>query len=132
MVCPVKLYHCKFWIVRSIHSFVAKISIDLKYCFKSTNYESFEVELWSDSKISIYPKSIMVCDKWSCIGSTWNWVHHRSLHLQKAVTFKKISNQAYDAATEYKNFFHIRIHNEIEVALAVAKFLVLESMVFFR
>ena len=131
MVCPVELDHGEFWVVGGVHPFVAEVAVDLEDRFEASDDEPFEVELGGDAQVAIHTQGVVVGDEGSCVGASRDGVHHGSLHLQKAVIFEELADEADDAAAHDEDLAHFRIHDQIEIALAVAQLFVLETMVLF-
>ena len=71
----------------------------------------------------------MVRDKGSRRGTTSNGVQHRRLNLNKLPLNHKLPNILHRRRTNTKDLAHFGVHDEINIALAVAHLLIDQTVV---
>src|SRR5947209_3626273 len=64
--------------------------------------------------------------------SAGDWLHHGSFHFDIPASVQKRANRLYHFAARHENLADLRIHGQIDIALAIAKLHVRKSVIFFR
>ena len=109
-------------------AFVAEISVELKNLIESTDKQTLEVKLRSDAQKEIDPEGVVVRFKRLGRSSTRNRLHHGCLDLDERTVFEEAANFTNDGDALFKNFQRLRVGDQVEVALAVFDFRVLNSV----
>ena len=122
----------EFRIVAGIHSFISEVSGDFKNPFITAHEESLQVQFRSDSKVHGHIKGIEVGHERLCIGSAVKRLEYRGFHFQETIVRVPFADSAHHGRSLDEGFADFRIHDEIQVSLAIALFLVSEAMPFFR
>ena len=115
-----------------VHSLVSEVSVDFKDCLQAAYDQPLEVEFRSDTQIAFDIQCIMMCHKGSGVGAARDRMHHRCFNFEEGFLFEKPSDQRDDPASLDKGLFYSRVHNHVEIALAVSELLILEAMELFR
>ena len=68
----------------------------------------------------------------SCQGASRNRLHHRGLDLEEPTHDEELTNRGHNAAANLEDAARLRIHDEIEVALAIPDFDVLKTVPLLR
>lgn len=79
------------------------------------------VKFWSNSQEEIQAEIVVMCHERLCSGPASNVVHHRSFHLQEAELVQVATNKRDYLCTDNEFLTRIRVENQIQIALAIAK-----------
>ena len=74
----------------------------------------------------------MVRDKRACGRADFQRAEHRRVHLQEPALIQELAHLIVDARTNHKGIPHFRVHDQIEIALAIAHIGVLQPVPLFR
>ena len=114
-----------------VHSLVAEVAVDFEDRFHPPDNEPLEIELRGDAQVAVDPQSVVVGDEGAGVGAAGDGVHHRGFHFEEAFFFKETAHQRDDAAAELEGLLDLRVHDHIQVALAVADLLVGQAVELF-
>src|ERR1041385_2760396 len=98
---------------------VSKIAPHFENFINSANQQSFKVKFQRDTEIEVTAESVMMRFEWLRRCSARNGLHHRSLNFDKTTFMQKVPYFAQDLAALEKNFFDVRICNQVEVTLTI-------------
>ena len=126
--CFVRFECCEFWIVTSVDSLVAKISVDLEDLWKSADKQSLQIQLGRNSHKERHSKSIMRCHERSRRSAASHRMHHRSLDFEEASAFHEMSDRADNVRTSLKCFDGLRICEHIHIPPAISQFRIFQAM----
>ena len=127
----VKLQHGELRIVLRGHALVAKTPIDLVNTFEAPDHQSFEVQFRGDSQVEFHVQGVVVGLERLCGRAAGDGMHHRRLHFQVIPVIQKVTNRLNDPGSVNKGLFHLRVDDEVNIALPVTQFDILETMPFF-
>ena len=122
----------EFRIVAGIHALVSEVSRDLENSFITADEQSLQIKLRRDTQIHGHIESIEMGGEWLRIRTAIQRLEDRSLDFEEAVVRIPLSNGAHHSRTLDESIFDFRIDHEVKVSLAIALFLVGETMPFFR
>jgi len=131
VVGPVELTGCEFRIMLRVQAFIAEAAVNLENPFKSAHQETFEIQLRSYTHVQIHIQSVVVRNEGFRRGAAGNGMHHGRFHFHEAFFLHKAAEFAHDEAALLENLSRPRIHDEVNIPLAVARLHVLEPVIFF-
>ena len=128
----VELQHGEFGIVLDGEPFVPEIAVDLEDPVEAADHQALQIEFRGDPQVQGHVQGLVVGDEGPGRGAPGNGLHHGGLHLQEAPGLKKLPHQTDDRGPPDKNFPHLGVDHQVQVALAVAGLHVREAVVLFR
>src|SRR5262249_15378342 len=99
---------------------------------KPADNQSFQIQFRCDAQIQVDIQGVVVRDEWTCYGSAGDRLHHRSFHFDEATRIQKAPDRLHYLAALYEDLAHIRIHRQIDIALAIAQLNVGQAVILFR
>lgn len=72
-----------FWVVSLINRLISEVLANLEDSIQTAHYQLFQIKFRSYSHVEFHVQIIMMSHERSGSSTTWNHVHHRSLHFQK-------------------------------------------------
>ena len=115
-----------------IHALVAEDTAYLVNTVQAADNEPLEVQLGFDTQVHIHIQRIVVGDKGSGGGTDLQRHQNGGIHLQKALAVQIAADLAEDAAALDKGLAHLRIDDQIHIALTVAGIGIPQAVEFFR
>ena len=116
---------------RQPRSFVAEVAVDFVDAIESADHQALQVEFGRDAQKKIHVERVVMGYKWAGDGAAGDGLHHRGLDFDEAVRVESAAHRLHQLRALQKNFADFRIHDQIDVALAVAQFDVGEAVPFF-
>ena len=128
----VALHHGKFRVVTAINTLIAEIASNFIDPLEPTYDQSLEIELLGDTQIQVTIQSIMMGYERTSGSTTIQRLQDGRLDLNKAVVVQVTPHSSNRATADHEDLpDFITIGNQIEVALALARLLILQSMILF-
>src|SRR5713101_7336501 len=94
-----------------VHPLVAEDAADLVHTVEAADDQTLEVQLEGNAKVQIHVERVVMGPKRPCRRTAGYRLEHRRLHLD-------------EAAAREENIHHLRVSDQVEVALPVAELLV--------
>ena len=128
----IKLHQCKLGVVPCIKTLVTENAAYLIDLFNAADYQPLEVKLKGDTQLEILVKGVKMCLKGSGSGAAGVDDKHGGLHFHKSLTVKEAADRADDLRALDKGVAHLRVDNQVDIALTVARVDVLQSVILLR
>lgn len=111
----VSISHIEFtagilWIVSLVNGLVSKVLSDFENPLKSSYNKLFEIELGCDSHIKFHVEIIMMSDKGSGGGTSWNHIHHWGFDLKEIQLIQVFSYKANNFGSHDECFSSFLVH----------------------
>ena len=126
----VELEHGEFGIVARGDAFVAEVAIDLVYTLEASYDQALEVELGRDAQVEVDVERVVMRDERPGDGAAGDGLHHGGFNFDVAARVEEGADGFHDLAALDEDVAHLRIHEEVDVALAVTEFDVGEPVPF--
>jgi hypothetical protein len=111
-------------------AFVPEVAVDLVDALDAAHDQPLEVQLRRDAQIEPHVERIVMRDKRSRRRATRDRLHHRRLDLQVTLGIHRLP-QCLDHLRAHAEYALCRfVDDQVEVALPVARFLVLQPVKF--
>mmetsp|Transcript_5567 Transcript_5567/g.10498 ORF Transcript_5567/g.10498 Transcript_5567/m.10498 type:complete len:374 (-) Transcript_5567:204-1325(-) len=123
----VELARGELGVVSQIDAFVAELTPDLVHPVQSAHHQHLEVQLWGDAHVQRHVQVVVVRDEGLGRGAACNHVHHGRLHLDEALGVQEGADVPDDAGARQEHVARLGRADQVQVALAVARLLVLEA-----
>ena len=111
-----------------VHALVAELATDLKDALKAAHDAALEGQLGGDAQVEVAVKRVEVRDERLGVGTTQDGMHHGGLDLHVAVGLHVAADEADDLAALAEGVADLGVHDEVDVALAVANLAVGETV----
>ena len=128
----VQLDGSKLRVVLGVHPLVAEDAPDLVYPVHAAYDEPLQGQLGGDAHIHIDVQGIVVGDEGPGGGAARDGVEHRGLHLHIATAVHKVPDMLDELGANDEVALHLRIDDQIHIALAVAQLGVGQAVEFLR
>ena len=115
-----------------VHAFISEVSGNFKNPFIAAYQKSLQVQFRSNAQVHGHIQGIEMGSEGFCIGAAIERLQHRGFHFQEAVVCVPFADSRHHGSSLHEGFPNFRIHDEVQISLAVALFLVCEAMPFFR
>jgi len=125
----VELADRELGVVREVDALVAEDAADLVHAVEAADDELLEVELGRDAHEEVEVERVVVRDEGLGRRAAGDLVHHGRLDLEEAEVVEELAHVVDDARALDEDVAALGVHDEVEVALAVALLLVLEAKV---
>jgi hypothetical protein len=108
--------------------FVPEVAVDLEHFLDAADGEALQVELRRDAHEQPHVERVVMRREGPCQRPAGNRLHHRRLDLEKAAPDEELPKRADHTAANFEHLARIRIDDEVQIALPVADFDVLQAM----
>ena len=113
----------------AVHALVAEVAAELIDTGEAAHDEALEVQFVGDSQVEVDVEGVVVRHKGPCGGAAGNALQHGSVHLEVALLVEVVAHLVDNLRSLHKRLAHLRIDNEVDIALAVAQLGVAEGVV---
>ena len=131
-VCLVYFQEGEFRVMTGVNPFITEYTTDFVYAFHATNDEALEVEFEGDTHVKVDVQCVVVGDKWTCGCATGDGVEHWGFNFEECAFIKVTTYCGDDFGAQDEGVFNVRIHDQVNVALTIAKLGIGQTMVLFR
>ena len=127
----IELDHRELWIVTNVNALVAEIAADFVHALQTADNQAFQIKLRRDAQKEIHVESIVVSYKGTRRRSAGNDVEQRGFHFNVIQLIQLPAENGNNLRALDKGVLDGRIHNEIQITLAIARICVLQAVEFF-
>src|ERR1700685_4028186 len=128
----VKLEDVELRIPSPSESHIAEVAIDLVNAVEAADGQPLEIKLGSDAQIQIHVEGVVMRDERLSYCAARDLLHHGSFDLDEVMRVEKPPHGLHQLAALQENFPYLRIHDQVDVTLAVSQLNVGQAMPFFR
>ena len=128
----IELHERKLRIVARVDTLIAEHSADLVDALQPADDQSLEVELERNAELDILVERVVVGLEGSCRGAAGVRDQHGGLDLHEALLVQKTADLRDDLAALDKGIAHVLVHDEVDIALTVARIAVGEPVPLLR
>src|SRR6185369_294337 len=128
----VKLHHGEFRIVPYGNTLVPEIAVDLEHPVETADDEPFQVKFGSYSQVEFHIESVVMSDERSGSRPSRDLLHHRCFNFEEVPLHHEVADEADNFRPLEENFPDFRIHDQIDIALAVSGLDIGKAMKLFR
>src|ERR1019366_4871684 len=109
---------------------VAETAIDFVDTFQPAYNQALQVQLRRDAQVQIDIEGVVVRDERPRRGAAIERLHHGRFDFDEAARLQLPAQRRDDARPRYEDLSDLRVGDEVEIALAVARFHVLQPVPF--
>jgi hypothetical protein len=110
--------------------FVAEIAIDLVNALQAAHQQALQVQLRRDAQVQVDIQRVVMRDEGTRRRAAIERLHHGRFHFHESMAFELAAKRSDNAAAREEDFAHFGVRDQIQVALAVARFHVFQAMPF--
>jgi len=111
---------------------VSEVAIDLVDAFETAHDQPLQIQLRRDAHVEIGIERVVMRDEGTRRRAAVDRLQHRRFHLDEAAGFQLPADGRNDFRARDENVAHFGVGDQIEIALAVARLDVFETVKFFR
>ncbi len=112
--------------------FVAEVAVDFKHAFKTANHQTFQIQFRRDAQVHIQIQRVVMGDERTGGRPAWDHLHHRGFDFHKATSHHELAHGGEDLRTDTERMTRLFVGDQIQIALAIANFLILQAVEFIR
>ena len=116
----VQLEHRELGVVPGADAFVAEVAVDLVDALEAAHDQALEVELRRHAQVELEVERVVVGGERTRGGAAGDVMHHRRLHFEEAARVEPAAHRSDHLRAHHEDLARIRVHDQVDVALAVA------------
>ena len=124
----VELEHRELGVVLRRHPLVPKVPRQLVDPLHAADHEALEVQLRRDSQVEVHVERVVVRHKGPRRRAAGDRLHDRRLDLHEAAAVEEPPDRRHGLRAHFEHAAAVGVHDQIEVALAIAGLDVLQSV----
>ena len=118
----VGLEHGELGIPAPSQAFVAEVAVDLVDAVEAADDQALQIKLGRDAQVEIHVERVVMGDERPRDGAAGDGLHHRRFDFDEAVRVEGAAHRLHQLRALQKDFAHLGIHHQVDIALAVAQF----------
>ena len=127
----IQLHGRKFRVMLRVHALVAENTADLIHAVDASYDQPLERQLCGDTHIHINIQRVVVGHERTRRSPACDGVQHRRFHFHIAALIQVIAHMANKFGAHLKRLAHLRVDDQVHIALAVPRLAVLQAVEFF-
>ena len=127
----VELQHGELGVVTRAQPLVTKIPVDLVHALEAANHQPLEIQLRRNAQEIVTVHDVVMGHEWLGRGTARQRVHHRCFDFHEAERVHELPNELNDLRALSKHLANFGVHDQVDIALAVALLGVGEAGPFF-
>jgi len=128
----VELQHGELGVVAGGEPLVAEVAVDLVDPLETAYHQPLQIELRGDAQEQVHVQGVMVGGEGTRHRPAGDGLHHRRLHLQELPGVEEAADELDDAGASLEGLAGGLVHDQVQVAPAIALLLVAESVELLR
>ena len=124
----VELQHRELRVVLRRDPFVAEVAVDLVDAIHAADDEPLEVQLGGDAHVQLHVERVVMRDERPRQRAAGDRLHHRRLDFEEATRVEEAANGRQRARPDVEHAARVRVDDQIEVPLAIARLDVLQPV----
>ena len=129
LILHVEFHAGKLRVVVAVHALVAEVLADFVNTLETAYDQTFQIQLSGDSHIHILIQRVEMRDERTRRRAACNHLKRRRFHFGVAGLVEHFAHRANHRCTLQECFLHALVHHQIDIALAIAQFGVVEFVV---
>ena len=117
----IELEHRELGVVARAQPLVAEVAVDFVHALEATDDEALQVQLRRDAQEQVAVERVVMRDEWPRRRAAGDRLQHRRLDLDEALAVEEAADEAHDAGADAEGLAHLGVHDQVDIALAVAR-----------
>ena len=114
--------------MRKVHALVAENAANLEHALEATNQAALQMELGCNAQVAFLVKRIEMRNERLSRSAALNGLQNRRFNFDVAIRFHVTAERGKDGGALAEGVAHVFVHDEVDVALAIAGLFVREAM----
>ena len=131
-VAQVELQHRELGVVLGRNPLVPEVTVDLEHTFDAPHRQPLQIQLGRDPHVQPHVERVVVGHERPRQRAAGDRLHHRRLDLEEPAVGQEVAHRRDDAAAHLEHAARVGVDDQIEVALAIADFDVLQAVPLLR
>ena len=119
-------------VVARVHALVAEDAADLVYALEPADDQPLQVKLRLDAQEHVDVERVVMRDERPGRRADLEGAEHRRVDLEEAVGIEVLADRLDDLRARDKGLAHVRVHDHVQIPLAIAQVGVLEAVELLR
>ena len=128
----VELHHREFRIVTHRNSLIPEVAVDLEHALEAADDQTLQIKLRRDPQIKLHVQRVVMGLEWPRGSTAGDRMHHRRFDFEVTMADHEFAHRLDNFRAHDKGIAHLRIHDQIDIAHAIALFGIGEAVEFFR
>ncbi|SBM29952.1 Uncharacterised protein [Klebsiella oxytoca] len=128
----IEFHHGELWVMTNGDTFVTEVTVDFEHALEAANHQTLQVQFRRDAQVHIQIQRVVMGDERTGGSATGDHLHHRGFHFHKAAADHELADAGQDLRTHFKGVARFIVGDQIQVALTIARFLILQAVEFVR
>ncbi|SAK91568.1 hypothetical protein AWB82_06493 [Caballeronia glebae] len=124
----VELHHREFRVVTRRHAFVPEVTIDLEHALEAADDQPLQIQLGRDAQEHLHVERVVMRGERLGRRAARNRVQHRRFDFHEARLRHEIADRRDRLGARHEGLARFRRDDQIDVALAIAHFLIGEAV----
>ena len=113
-------------------TFVTEVTVDLKHAVKTADHQTLQVQFRRDTQVHVQVQGVVMGDERTRRRAARDHLHHWCFHFHKVAVHHELADTGHDLGANFEGLAGFIVRDEIQVALTVARFLILQAVEFVR
>ena len=113
-------------------AFIAEVAVDFVDALQAAHHQPLEVKLRGDAQVEVDVERVVVGDERPRRGAPVDRLHHGGFHFDEAAGLELPAQRGNDLGAGDEDLAHVGVGDQVEIALAVARFHVLQAVPLLR
>jgi hypothetical protein len=119
----------KLGVMCQVNALVPELFANLEHPIEATNDEHLKVQLWRNTHVHLHVEIVVMRFEWPGGRATSNSIENRSLNLDEVTVLEEAADIGDYLGSGDDSPARGVVHNQVEIALAMAFLMVLEAIV---
>ena len=113
-------------------AFITEVTVNFEHTFEAAHNQTLQRQLRRDTQVHIHIQRVVMGDERTGRRAAGDHLHHRGFDFHKAAAHHELAHRREDLRTDFKRASGCVIGDQIQVALTVTDFLILQTVEFVR
>ena len=112
-------------------TFVTEVTVDFEHTVETTDHQTLQVQFRRDTQVHVQVQGVVMGDERTRRRAARDHLHHWGFHHKVAVDHE-LADTGHDLGANFEGLTGFIVRDEIQVALTIARFLILQAVEFVR
>ncbi|MNG56545.1 hypothetical protein D3C79_146270 [compost metagenome] len=113
-------------------AFVTEVTVDFEHTLKTANHQTLQVQFRRDTQVHVQIQRVVMGDERTGRRAAWDHLHHWRFDFHKITANHELTDARHNLGTDFEGFAGFIVRDEIQVALTITRFLILQTVELIR
>ena len=113
-------------------TFVTEVTVDFEHTVETTDHQTLQVQFRRDTQVHVQVQGVVMGDERTRRRAARDHLHHWGFHFHKVAVDHELADTGHDLGANFEGLTGVIVRDEIQVALTIARFLILQAVEFVR